>query len=541
MPQTQATTETPDGPYPSWPGGFDQRKREIIAMFDGEPLPLRANGLPPFPPDALPGPYGDMVRATAAALQVDTAMVGPMVLGALSAACGGCVEAEVHSGWREVAVLHLVIAAGPSERKSPTLRDVTEPLRGAERRMAEVVGPRRVEQMARRRIADQRAANAEREASKVTAAEPTAAADNVTTTDPMATGVDPVERAVKLAAAAAEIVVPELPRLLADDVTPEALNARLAANRGRLAVMSAEGGVFATLAGRYSRGVANLDGWLKGYVGDQIIVDRAGRPTEIIDRPALTVCLAVQPAVLAEVRADERFDGLGLLSRLSIAQPRPMVGHRDPDAAVPTPEHVSAAYAEALTELACRLHEREGGPVAVKFSPAARTEIADIARRVERRLTSGGDLSGDLEAWGGKHVGRVIRAALLLHMAEHGAAGADTLVSAETVGTAWRIGEFFAAHTRAAFGMADTGGVKLAELEAAFDYLRKRHRSMPLMSMAMRDLSKSGPMVLRRKSTRDPVLDMLADFNLIVITKNNGAQSVYLHPLAASPDWPGSL
>jgi hypothetical protein len=507
-------------------------------MFDGDPLPLRTNGLPPFPADALPGPYAAMVNATAAALQVDTAMVGPMVLGALSAACGGCIEAEVQQDWREVAVLHLVVAAGPSERKSPALGRVTAPLRAAERAMAEVAGPRRVEAMARRRIADQRAANAEREASKLASAN-RSGDDAGTTSDPM-TGVDPVERAVKLAAVAAEIDVPELPRVLADDVTPEAMNARLAANRGRLAVMSAEGGVFATLAGRYSRGVANLDGWLKGYVGDQIIVDRAGRPTEIIDRPALTVCLAVQPAVLAEVRADQRFDGLGLLSRLCIAQPRSMVGHRDPDAAVPTTEHVSAAYADALTALACRLHEREGGPSAVKFSPAARDEIADIARRVERRLVSGGDLSGDLEAWGGKHVGRVVRAALLRHMAEHGARGADELVSADTVAAAWRIGEFFAAHTRAAFGVADTGAVKLSDLTAALDYLRKRHQALPLMAMPMRDLSKSGPMVLRRKSTRDPVLDMLADFNLITIRLRDGARVVYLHPVVGSPNWSGA-
>ncbi|MFV1355894.1 YfjI family protein [Mycolicibacterium fortuitum] len=540
MPRTQRNPGKADSPYPDWPEGYEQRERDIAAMFDGDPLPLRPNGLPPFPADALPGPYAAMVHATAAALQVDTAMVGPMVLGALSAACGGCVEAEVQQDWREVAVLHLVIAAGPSERKSPALGRVTAPLRAAERAMAEVVGPRRVEAMARRRIADQRAANAEREASKLSVANRSGDLDTATTSDPAVLGVDPVERAVKLAAVAEGIVVPELPRVLADDVTPEAMNARLAANHGRLAVMSAEGGVFATLAGRYSRGVANLDGWLKGYVGDQIIVDRAGRPTEMIDRPALTVCLAVQPAVLAEVRADQRFDGLGLLSRLSIAQPRSMVGHRDPDAAVPTPEHVSAAYADALTDLACRLHEREGGPSAVKFSPAARDEIAEIARRVERRLVSGGDLSGDLEAWGGKHVGRVIRAAVLRHMAEHGAHGADQLVSAETVAAAWRIGEFFAAHTRAAFGVADTGAVKLSDLTAALDYLRKRHQASPLMAMPMRDLSKSGPMVLRRKSTRDPVLDMLTDFNLIAIRLREGARVVYLHPVVGSPNWSGA-
>ncbi|BDB41978.1 hypothetical protein MKCMC460_35990 [Mycobacterium sp. 20KCMC460] len=516
---------------------YEQRQRDIAALFDADPVPLRAGSLPPFPADALPEPYAAMIAATAAALQVDTAMVGPMVLGALSAACGGCVEAEVHHDWHEVAVFHLLIVAGPSERKSPVLSRAVEPLRAAERQMAEVIAPRRAEALARQRIAKQRADNAEREASKLDATKRSSSDDS----GYAGASLDPVERAVRLAAAAAEIVVPELPRLLADDATPEALTARLAANSGRLAVVSAEGGVLGTLAGRYSRGMANLDTWLKGYVGDQIIVDRAGRTGEVIDRPALTVCLAVQPAVLAEVRADQRFDGFGLLSRLSIAQPRSMAGHRDPDAAVPTPEHVSTAYTAALTDLARRLHERAGGPVAVKFSPAAREEIADIQRRVERRLTGGGDLSGDMEAWGGKHVGRVIRAALLRHMAEHGAGGADKLVSAETVAAAWRIGEFFAAHTRAAFGVADTSGVKLSDLAAALDYLRERHQVMPMYPIRLRELSKNGPIVLRRKSTRDPLLDVLDDFNIIRVRVIDRVKVVYLHPLAAPPHGSGLL
>ena len=518
---------TRDDPFSESADEYERRERELAAMFDGDPLPLRVNGLPSFPVGALPDPYAEMVNAVAAALQVDTAMVGPMALGALSAACGGCVEAEVHHDWREVGVLHLVTVAEPSERKSPALNRIIEPLRAAEKGMAEAVAPRRTEALARRRIADARAANAEREAAKVR--------HNGVGDD--AFSIDPVEHAVKLAARAANIDVPELPRLLADDVTPEALNARLAANRGRLAVISAEGGVFGTLAGRYSRGMANLDAWLKGYAGDPIIVDRLGRVGEVIDRPALTVCLTVQNAVLAEVIADKRFRGFGLNARLAVAQPRSMVGQRDPDKAVPVPERVSAAYAAALTDLARRLHEREGDPAAVKFSPEARKEIADIERRIERRLTGSGDLSGDLEAWGGKHVGRVIRIALLLHMAEHGAAGADMLVSGDAVGAAWRIGEFFAAHTRAAFGVADTGGVKLSDLTSMFEYLRKRERAIPLRAIPMREIGKNCPLALRRKSIRDPVLDMLADFNLIRTGLVDGAKVVYVHPTAADLRW----
>ena len=37
--------------------------------------------------------------------------------------------------------------------------------------------------------------------------------------------------------------------------------------------------------------------------------------------------------------------------------------------------------------------------------------------------------------------------------------------------------------------------------------------------------------------TRDPVLDMLADFNLIVTRLRDGARVVYVHPTAADLRW----
>ena len=82
--------------------------------------------------------------------------------------------------------------------------------------------------------------------------------------------------------------------------------------------------------------------------------------------------------------------------------------------------------------------------------------------------------------------------------------------------------------------------MKLSDLAAALDYLRRRHNALPLRAIPMRDLGKSGPTVLRRKSTRDPVLAVLADFNLIAIRLREGARVVYLHPVVARPDWSAS-
>ena len=113
---------------------------------------------------------------------------------------------------------------------------------------------------------------------------------------------------------AEQVTVPTMPRILADDTTPEALSTVMAAQDGRLAVISAEGGIFDIIGGRYSR-MPNFDIYLKAHAGDEIRVDRVGRKPEHIEHPALTLALAVQPAVLRTIADREGFRGRGLLAR----------------------------------------------------------------------------------------------------------------------------------------------------------------------------------------------------------------------------------
>lgn len=113
--------------------------------------------------------------------------------------------------------------------------------------------------------------------------------------------------------------VPVLPRLVADDITTEAAASLLAEQGGRLAVLSAEGGIFSTLAGRYSGGSPSLEVFLKGHAGDLLRVDRKGRPAEHIESPALTLGLALQPEVLRDIARIPGFRSRGLLARILYA------------------------------------------------------------------------------------------------------------------------------------------------------------------------------------------------------------------------------
>ena len=79
--------------------------------------------------------------------------------------------------------------------------------------------------------------------------------------------------------------MPNVPRLVADDVTPEAAGTLLAEQNGRLGILSAEGGILGIIAGRYNNNIPNMDIWLKGHSGDPIRIDRKGRPPEYIPNP----------------------------------------------------------------------------------------------------------------------------------------------------------------------------------------------------------------------------------------------------------------
>ena len=133
--------------------------------------------------------------------------------------------------------------------------------------------------------------------------------------------------AADAALAAEQLTVPVRPRLVADDVTAEAAGSLLAEQDGRLAVLSAEGGIFTTIAGRYST-APNLEVFLKGHAGDLLRVDRVGRAAEHIADPALTLGLAVQPEVLRDIARMPGFRGRGMLARILYAVPPNTVGRR---------------------------------------------------------------------------------------------------------------------------------------------------------------------------------------------------------------------
>jgi replicative DNA helicase len=308
------------------------------------------------------------------------------------------------------------------------------------------------------------------------------------------------------------IEVPPIPRLLADDCTPEAAASLLAEQGGTLAIISAEGGIFDIIAGRYSpKAIPNLDLWLKGHSGDPLRVDRKGRPPEHIPRPALTLGLMIQPTVLGAIAANQQFRGRGFLARILYARPRSKVGHRKTPAPPVDPE-VELSYGTTLRELARGMRGWVGDPAVLILTDAAQQEMQRIEAAVEPTLAGDGELAS-LADWGAKYVGAVARIAGMLHLAEHGAdKGPREPVSANTIIAAWRIGDYFKAAAINAFAEMGTD-----QGTADAVYLLERIRHLGQDEVSERDLFTAASRG-RFKTTEDlrPALHRLVDHGYLV-------------------------
>jgi hypothetical protein len=474
----------------------------VVGFADTMPIPLmRVVSLPSFPVDAFPKSIADMVHAVAEATQTDPVMAGTSALTALSACAGGHAEVEIRSGWREPLCSYTATVADPGERKSAVQQAMIRPILDVEAEMTDTALPLRQEAQARKDIAVKAMERAFNIAAKATPGTP----------EYMQAQND----ALMAQTAADNIDVPEVPRLVADDVTPEAVASLLADHGGRIAVVSAEGGVFDIIAGRYNANIPNMDVWLKGHSGDMIRIDRKGRPPEYIRKPALTLGLMIQPDVLKSIAAQRAFRGRGLIARFLYALPKSQVGYRK-TGAPPVSEAVRTAYDDDIRKIAEGMAGWLGDPAALTLTPEAHAAIEVIEAEIEPALREDGALA-DLKDWGSKYVGAVARIAGLLHLAELGATvGPTTSISADTVWRAADIGTYFRFAAIAAFQvMATDPGITDAI------YLLGRIKTLGTDEVSERDMHRACQSRFPKKDVLLAAIERLVDHG-------------YLQPLTAS-------
>ncbi len=366
-------------------------------------VPLDQADTPPFPHEAVIGPLGDMIRAVSKSTETPPELALGAGLAALAAVCQKTFVVEVAEKYQEPLSIWTATALPPGSRKSSVFRTMPGPVRFWESKQAKNMeseikaANREVELFQERskhlrgRIAKGKDAEerdqAREELNRLEENEPT---------------------------------VPTTPRLTAQDTTPEHLATMLQAHNERITLLSDEGGVFATMGGRYSNGVANLDIYLQGHAGETVQVDRASKPSVIIDSPALSLGLAVQPSVLAGLNSNPEFKGRGLLARFLFTMPPSNIGRRKLEN-LPVPDSVTDKYRKmfsALLEIAeGRTSDNEFHSYTLRLTEEAYSEWKRYQMAVEGMMDHGGALEDERE-WGGKLPGAVARIAGLLHCAE---------------------------------------------------------------------------------------------------------------------------
>jgi replicative DNA helicase len=404
------------------------------------PAPLGLVGrLPAFPVECLTSSWmREFVESLAEALQTPLDLPGMLLLSALAACAGGRVRVEVRSGWEEPLNLYVAVALPPGERKSAAVNEVAAPLIEFEAGRTVEMGPEIAEARAQRKVAEKTLEALQNQAAKAIGGERERLMEEV------ATAARELE----------DCAVPASYRLLADDATPEALASLLAEQRGRMAVLSPEGGIFGLMAGRYAStgGQPNLDVYLKAHPGDTLRVDRKGRPPEFIPRPALTLGLAPQPDVVRSLAGEAGFRSRGLLGRFLYSLPISRVGGRDSNAA-PLPALVRAGYAREIQALIASL-EAQSSATTIKLSLGAEEALVAFDTELEPRLGERGDL-GHVSDWACKLTGAVVRLAGLLHLAANVRGRWGDPVSVEAMEAAIGLGRYLIPHALAAFDLME--------------------------------------------------------------------------------------
>jgi replicative DNA helicase len=407
------------------------------------PGPFREFDLPTFPTESLPRWVREFVEAEAHATQTPVDLAAMLVLSVGALACAKLVEVEPVQGWREPTNLFTVTAMPPGSRKTKVFADVTTPVEEFEADLAKEKAPEIAEQQTKYGIYEGRLQKAQGAAAK-------------------AKGEELDQRAAEAMEAArdlASIKVPAEPRLLADAASPECLATLMRDQGGRMALTSAEGDVFEIMGGRYSQGQPNLGVYLKGHAGDSIRVDRVNRPSESIERPALTLGLAVQPEVLRGLANRPGFRGKGLLGRCLYSLPKNLLGSRQ-TVTTPVPEDVKRTYrnnVRKLLELAPEYVPEESlQPQTLRLGPDAQRKMEEFLAWIEPQLAEYGEL-GSMTDWAGKLAGAVARIAGVLHCMEHVSKAKvdknpwDEEIDTDTLDRALEIGRYLIPHAQAAF------------------------------------------------------------------------------------------
>lgn len=383
-----------------------------------------------FPIDCFPKIMRDYVEAIAEHTQTPIDMTAVSVMCVASTAIQGKFEVKGKEGYTEPTNIYAMIIAQPGERKSAVQRLATKPLYKFEKE----------ENEKRKSIINLQESKLKIIKARIGKIESSGKIEVFDKLEALQTEYEELEKSqIKYL------------KLIADNCTSEALTSLLADNNGRISIISAEGGIFDILNGQYnSKSNASIDTILKAHCGDPIRVDRKGRESENIDKPAMTILLAVQDTVLEEVMSNDIFRGKGLTARFLYCNPTSTLGARKYNT-----EKISPIIEEKYIELIYNLVKvpYEENPTILELSIEANNELENFYNWIEPQLVNELEFMQD---WAGKLVGASLRIAGILHCMEYANITDGCLISVTTMKKAIVIAKYFLEHSKYAYTLRGT-------------------------------------------------------------------------------------
>lgn len=476
----------------------------------------REKQLQEFPVDSLPDNIRPYVIGVAESLQVPVDMIASFVLSIISLCLQGKFQIKVKPDWYETINLYTLVIARPSERKSPALKETAAPVYKYVKEENERRHPEIVKYELERKVLSGKLKNIQDSLSK------SGSKTKYTIQDALECQkeLDNLEEVKKL-------------QMILDDVTPEALVKAMKENNERIGIVSAEGGIFGMLAGRYSNNT-NIDIFLKGYSGEYYSAVRIGREGIELKNPLLTIALAAQPQVVVDIMDNKDFRGRGLLARFLYCIPNTRVGSRTYKSK-PINPFVKEQYEKLINEL-IKIPDRTGFMERdIKLSPEADILSESYNQWIERQLIN--ELE-EIEDWAGKLHGNTMRIAAILHVTKHKLNAVNVLVDEETMSAAINIGKYYLEHSKQAFdimGVSESQDIRDAKyIISRIDSNTKNTNNTK--NVSKRDLWQLCKGHFRNVEEMEPGLEVLKEHGYIaIVTEKSGnrgrpSERIYINP-----------
>lgn len=360
-----------------------------------EITPIDTINPPPFPLDCYPKTLCNYARALSEHTQTDPAMAGVSLLGVLGTIFQNKISVVSVNGNIEQTSIYAVDIAPPAERKSEVKRRITNP----------------INKFTIRYNLEHKAELSRSKAQKKLLQKALAIAEKGDNADALFKAQEDYDNYHEL----------QPLTLIADDTTVEALVSLMSANNERMLIASDEGGVFFHMKGRYKQNGDDTELYLKSHSGGRVSVHRKSREPEILENPALSLCISVQPYVVENSIMDEENTGRGLTARFLYAYCEERAGKRQA-VSIPIPTEVEQAYENAILKCLSVTIESEKllGLLGTDYNRINYIYLSEEATQYaiqyfdicEKRIMEGLERA---KGWNGKAFGLSIRIAGLFH------------------------------------------------------------------------------------------------------------------------------